>query len=123
MIRCARAHQPRPHCSPSPSPSFSRAPPRGSTLVAAVSSGRAPSLLAYTGSATLGKAPQALTLPAPANATVTAVAVSRDGRRVVSFGSTPNFSLVVHELPSGEVRAASEPTRAPGLVTRAAVAG
>ena len=52
---------------------------------------------------------------------ITAVAVSRDGARVASFGGAPEYNVTVHDTTTGEALTPSQAVKAPALVTRAAL--
>ena len=92
---------------------------QANALVMAVSGAKAPQILLYGLRAGLPQLKTTIELPSPFDTAVSAVAISRDAKRVVAFGSAPNFSLSVFDIPSGVVCAGSEPVRVPGLVTQA----
>jgi hypothetical protein len=92
---------------------------QANALVMAVASSKAPQILLYGLRAGLPQLKTTLELPSPYDTAVSAVAISRDASRVAAFGSAPNFSLTIFELPSGAVCPGSETVHVPGLVTQA----
>jgi WD40 repeat protein len=58
---------------------------------------------------------------AGADAIFTALAVSRDGKRVVAFGGAPGYGVTVFDASTGAAQASSEAVSCPGPVTVAAL--
>jgi len=93
--------------------------PYAKLVVAAVGT-REPSLLVFTyGHQTLT---HTMTLQYPPNVAndsqITALAISRDGQRILSCTNLPNYQFILHNGTNGEIIPQSEPFRTNGLITK-----